>query len=216
MAQESSITLRTYVFLDSLQPQLAAFLGVTGRGFPPVKDMASLWVEIAPGIAINNITDVCLKATRVQPANQVVERAFGILELHDADQGEVRQAGNAVLRYLEMEEADRLKPNVVSKQIIRAIEPMHAQVINRNRNGSMIIPGESLLILETAPAAYVVYAANEAEKAASVNLIHVQPYGAFGRLMMSGEESNIDSAMQAASIAIDGLSGREHDVPRTA
>ena len=216
MAQDGAITLRTYVFLDSLQPQLAAFLGVTGRGFPPVKDMASLWVEIAPGIAINQITDICLKATRVQPANQVVERAFGILELHDRDQGEVRQAGRAVLRHLEMEESDRLKPAVVSKQVIRAIEPMHAQVINRNREGSMIIPGESLLIFETVPAAYVVYAANEAEKAATVKLVHVQPYGAFGRLMMSGAESHIDSAMQAATRAIEGLSGREHDVPRSA
>jgi hypothetical protein len=216
MAQDGAITLRTYVFLDSLQPQLAAFLGVTGRGFPPVRDMASLWVEIAPGIAINQITDICLKATRVQPANQVVERAFGILELHDRDQGEVRQAGRAVLRHLEMEEVDRLKPAVVSKQVIRAIEPMHAQVINRNREGSMIIPGESLLIFETAPAAYVVYAANEAEKAATVKLVHVQPYGAFGRLMMSGEESNIDSAMEAAGRAIESLAGKAHEVPRTA
>lgn len=210
MAEAQAITLRTYVFLDSLQPQLAAFLGVTGRGFPPLKNMASLWVEIAPGIAINNITDICLKSTNVQPANQVVERAFGILELHDVDQGEVRQAGRAILDYLGSEEQDRMKPQVVSKQIIRAIEPMHAQVINRNRNGSMIIPGESLLIFETMPAAYAVYAANEAEKAANVKLVHVQPYGAFGRLMMSGEESSIDSAMQAAASAVEGLSGRSH------
>jgi hypothetical protein len=205
MAEAGGIILRTYVFLDSLQPQLAAFLGVQGRGFPPVKDMASLWIEIAPGIAINKITDIALKATKVQPSNQVVERAFGILELHDHDQGEVRQ-----------EEADRLKPAVVSQQIIRAIEPMHAQTINRNREGSMIIPGESLLIFETAPAAYVVFAANEAEKAANVKLIHVSPYGAFGRLMMSGDESHIDSAMEAAARAIDGLAGKAHDVPRTA
>lgn len=208
MAEAKAITLRTYVFLDNLQPQLAAFLGVTGRGFPPLQGMASLWVEIAPGIAINNITDICLKSTNVQPANQVVERAFGILELHDADQGEVRQAGRAILDYLGKEEPDRMKPQVVSKQIIRAIEPMHAQVINRNRNGSMIIPGESLLIFETMPAAYAVYAANEAEKAATVKLVHVQPYGAFGRLMMSGEESSIDSAMQAATNAVEGLSGQ--------
>src|SRR5262249_54545476 len=174
MADTRSITLRTFVFLDSLQPQLAAFIGVTGRGFAPVRDMASLWIEIAPGIAINNITDICLKSTAVQPANQVVERAFGILELHHADQGEVRQAGRAALNYLEMEETDRLKPTVVSQQIIRAIEPMHAQVVNRNREGSMLIPGESLFILETAPAAYAVYAANEAEKAARIKLVHVQ------------------------------------------
>ena len=211
-----AVELRTYVFLDNLQPQLAAFLGVTGRGFPPVRDMASLWIEIAPGIAINQITDICLKSTGVQPANQVVERAFGILELHHRDQGEVRQAGRAVLAFLEMEEGERLKPNVVSRQVIRAIEPMHAQVVNRNREGSMIIPGESLLIFETVPAAYVVYAANEAEKAATVKLVHVQPYGAFGRLMMSGPESHIDSAMEAATRAIEGLVGREHEVPRSA
>ena len=216
MAETRSIVLRTYVFLDSLQPQLAAFIGVTGRGFPPVRGMPSLWVEIAPGIAINNVTDTFLKATRVQPANQVVERAFGILELHDSDQGEVRQAGKAILGYLEMQESDRLKPAVVSRQVIRAIEPMHAQVINRNREGSMIIPGESLFIMETSPAAYAVYAANEAEKAATIKLVHVQPYGAFGRLMLSGEESNIDSAMEAAVRAIELLPGREHEVPRTA
>lgn len=214
MAESRSITLRTFVFLDSLQPQLAAFIGVTGRGFAPVRDMASLWIEIAPGIAINNITDICLKATAVQPANQVVERAFGILELHHADQGEVRQAGRAALNYLELEEKDRLKPTVVSKQVIRAIEPMHAQVVNRNREGSMLIPGESLFILETAPAAYAVYAANEAEKAARIKLVHVQPYGAFGRVMLSGDESNIDSAMEAAVHAIESLSGREHEVQR--
>jgi len=214
MAESRSITLRTFVFLDSLQPQLAAFIGVTGRGFAPVRNMASLWIEIAPGIAINNITDICLKATAVQPANQVVERAFGILELHHADQGEVRQAGRAALNYLELEEKDRLKPTVVSKQVIRAIEPMHAQVVNRNREGSMLIPGESLFILETAPAAYAVYAANEAEKAARIKLVHVQPYGAFGRVMLSGDESNIDSAMEAAVRAIENLSGREHEVQR--
>lgn len=206
-----TIQLRTYVFLDSLQPQLAAFLGVTGRGFPPLKDMASLWIEIAPGIAINKITDICLKSTAVQPANQVVERAFGILELHHVDQGEVRQAGRAALDYLEKSEGDRMQPNVVSQQVIRRIEPMHAQAINRNRNGSMIIPGESLLIFETAPAAYAVFAANEAEKAANVKLIHVQPYGAFGRLMMSGSESHVDSAMDAARQAIQGMSGQTNE-----
>ena len=150
----------------------------------------------------------------VQSANQVVERAFGILELHHADQGEVRQVGRAALNYLELEEKDRLKPTVVSKQVIRAIEPMHAQVVNRNREGSMLIPGESLFILETAPAAYAVYAANEAEKAARIKLVHVQPYGAFGRVMLSGDESNIDSAMEAAVRAIENLSGREHEVQR--
>ncbi len=204
----SSVTLRTFVVLDSLQPQLAAFTGCTGRGFPPVHEMASLWVEIAPGIAINSITDICLKRTRVQPAVQVVERAFGILEVHDTDQGEVRQAGRNILEYLGLEESDRMKPKVVSRQIIRAIEPMHAQVVNRNRDGSMLIPGQSLFILECEPAAYAVYAANEAEKAARVTLVHVQPYGAFGRLNLAGDEAEIDAAAAAAVTALEGLTGR--------
>lgn len=204
----SAVTLRTFVILDSLQPQLAAFTGCTGRGFPPVREMASLWVEIAPGIAINSITDICLKRTRVQPAVQVVERAFGILEVHDADQGEVRQAGRNILEYLGLDESDRMKPKVVSRQIIRAIEPMHAQVVNRNREGSMLIPGQSLFILECEPAAYAVYAANEAEKAARVTLVHVQPYGAFGRLNLAGDEAEIDAAAAAAVTALEGLSGR--------
>lgn len=204
----TSVTLRTFVVLDNLQPQLAAFTGCTGRGFPPVREMASLWVEIAPGIAINSITDICLKRTRVQPAVQVVERAFGILEVHDLDQGEVRQAGRNILDYLGLEETDRMKPKVVSRQIIRAIEPMHAQVVNRNRDGSMLIPGESLFILECEPAAYAVFAANEAEKAARVTLVHVQPYGAFGRLNLSGEEAQIDAAAAAAVTALESLSGR--------
>jgi hypothetical protein len=204
----ATVSLRTFVILDSLQPQLAAFTGCTGRGFPPVRDMASLWVEIAPGIAINSVTDVCLKKTRVQPAVQVVERAFGILEVHDFDQGEVRQAGEAILAALALREEDRMKPKVVSRQVIRSIEPMHAQVVNRNRDGSLLIPGQSLFILECEPAAYAVYAANEAEKAANVTLVHVQPYGAFGRLNLSGVEAEIDAAAHAAVTALESLSGK--------
>src|SRR5436190_17343982 len=104
--------LRTYCFLDALQPQQATFVGKTARGFLPVPGQASLWIEIAPGIAINQVTDAALKATRVQPAVQVVERAYGLLEIHDHDQGEVLQAGATVLKHLGMTEADRLKPKV--------------------------------------------------------------------------------------------------------
>lgn len=204
----SLVTLRTYIFLDSLQPQLSAFIGTTARGFLPVAGMASLFVEISPGIAINRITDVALKATRVKPAVQVVERAFGLLEVHDEDQGEVRQAGKAILDFLRVSEADRLKPKIVSNEIIRAIEPYHAQLINRNRNGSMIIPGQSLYILETEPAGYSSLAANEAEKAAHINLIELRPYGAFGRLYLGGTESEIDSASEAALQAVRDVAGK--------
>lgn len=202
------IQLRTYIFLDSLQAQLAAFTGCTGRGFPPLKDDASLWIEVAPGMPIHTVSDICLKATAVQPAVQVVERAFGLLEVHHRDQGEVRQAGKAALDHMGVGEEDRIKPRVVSHQVIRAVEPMHAQSVNRTRYGSLLLPGESLFIIETDPAGYITLAANEAEKAARVKLIQIQPFGAFGRLQMSGEEANVDAAALAAIDAIEGVSGR--------
>lgn len=202
--------LRSYVFLDQIQPQLASFMGKTARGFLPVPYMASLWVEIAPGIAINRVTDLALKATHVVPAVQVVERAFGLLEVHHDDQGQVRQAGGAILDALKFREEDRLKPKVVSNQIIRAVEPYQCQLINRNSQGNMILPGQSLFILETDPAGCVVFAANEAEKAARVFLIHIQPFGRYGRLYMSGPESEIDSAAAAATAALASMSGAGH------
>jgi hypothetical protein len=204
-----SIQLRTFTFLDSLQPQLASFIGKTARGFLPLPEMASLFVEIAPGIAINRVTDVALKATKVVPAVQVVERAYGLLEVHEHDKGEVLSAGVRILDFLGVQEADRLKPKVATNQIIRAIEPYQAQIINRNSRGMMILPGQSLFILETEPAGYVAFASNEAEKAARVFLVQVQPFGAFGRLWMSGPEAEIDAAASAATAAIEGISGKE-------
>lgn len=203
----SKIQLKTYIFLDSLQPQLATFIGTTARGFLPIPGDASLFVEIAPGIAINTINDLVLKETKVRPAMQIVERAFGLLEVHHADQGEVRQAGAAILRDLELDESQRQKPKIVSNQVIRSIEPDHAILVNTNRWGSMLLPGESLFILETDPAGYAVFAANEAEKAANVKLVEVRPFGAFGRLWMSGTESEIDSAREAAIKALEGITG---------
>jgi hypothetical protein len=207
----AATTLRCYTFLDALQPQLASFMGKTARGFLPIPGQASLFVEIAPGIAINRVTDVALKATRVVPAIQVVERAYGLLEVHADDQGEVRNAGAAILAHLEVREEDRIKPTVVTNQIIRGVEPYQAQIINRNSQGMMLLPGESLFILETEPAGYVAFATNEAEKAAHISLIQVQPYGAFGRLWLSGSEAEIDAAAKAAISAIEGLAGRAGD-----
>jgi hypothetical protein len=204
-----SITLRTYVFLDQLQPQLATFIGKTARGFLPVPGQASLWIEISPGIAINRVTDAALKATQVQPAVQVVERAFGLLEVHHDDQGEVLQAGSTVLNHLELQEAGRIKPKAVTNQIIRSVEAYQAQIINRNSQGMMVLPGDSLFILETSPAGYVVLACNEAEKAANVSLVNITPYGAFGRLYMSGSEAEIDAAAEAATGALAKVTGVE-------
>jgi len=206
-----AIALRTYCFLDALQPQLATFMGKTSRGFLPVPGQASLWVEIAPGIAINQVTDAALKATKVQPAVQVVERAYGLLEVHDWDQGEVLQAGATILGRLEVKEHDRLKPKLLTNQIIRGVEAYQTQIINRSSQGMMVLPGQSLFILECEPAGYAVLAANEAEKAAHVYLINVTPYGAFGRLYMSGPEAEIDAAAKAATGALANVAGKESE-----
>ncbi len=201
------VDLRTYAFLDTLQPQLAAAVGTTCRGFLPVPGVASLWVEIAPAIRIHELLDIALKATSVRPATIVTERAYGLFEVNHPDQGEVREAGDAVLRAIGKTEGDRVPPKVVSSTVIRGVEPYHTQLINRTRYGSMIIPGQSLFILETEPAAYCILAANEAEKAAPVTLIDANPIGAFGRLYMCGSEAEIDAAREAAERALATLAG---------
>jgi hypothetical protein len=203
----ADVTLRTYVFLDSLQAQLAAFIGTTARGFLPVAGDASMFIETAPGMVINRITDVALKATEAAPAIMVVERAFGLLEIHHRDQGQVRDAGQAVLDYLGIQEHDRVQPRVVSDQVIRAVEPYHAQVINKSRYGDMLIAGESLFILESEPAGYIAFAANEALKAARVKLIDASLFGAYGRLYLSGPEADIDAARAAAIGALAKVKG---------
>ncbi len=204
-----STSLRAYVFLDSLQPQLAAHICTTCRGYFPVPYVASLFVEIAPGMAIHRLMDVALKGSSVQPATLVVERAYGMLELHSEDKGEVRSGGEAILKSIGVSENDRMKPKLISNTIIRAIEPMHAMILDKIRFGSLIEPGESLFILEVEPAAYAALAANEAEKAAKVKLIDVTTFGAFGRLYLAGTEAEIDSAAAAALDAIKAVSGKE-------
>jgi hypothetical protein len=201
------VTLRSFTFLDSLQPQVAAHICTTCRGYFPVPEVASLFVEIAPGMAIHRLLDTALKATRAQPATLVVERAFGMLEVHHEDKGEVLQAGDAILDALGAQIEDRMKPRIVSNTIIRSLEPMHAMIIDKIRFGAMIEPGVSLFIMETEPAAYIALAANEAEKAANVRLVDFTPFGAYGRLYLAGTEAEIDSAAQAATAAIEGISG---------
>ena len=62
-----TVTLRTYTFLDVLQPQLASFLATVAQGYLPIEEQAALLVEVQPGIAINRITDVALKNASVTP-----------------------------------------------------------------------------------------------------------------------------------------------------
>ena len=204
-----SSDLRTYVYLDSLQPQHAAYLGTVARGFLPLPGDTSLWVEISPGIEINRITDIALKSTRVRPGMQVVERLFGLLEVHHEIQAEVRAAGAAILEALEVKELDRIKPRVVSSQIIRHVDAHQVQLVNRMRFGHMLLAGQTLYVLEVEPAGYAALAANEAEKAANINILDVRAFGSFGRVYLGGEEQDIMAGYGAAVSAIEGVGGRE-------
>lgn len=203
-----SVSLRTYVFLDALQPQLCGHICTTSRGFWPIPDEACLFLETAPGMAIHTLLDRALKATAVHPATLVVERTYGMVMLHAHDKGAVLAAGKVILDELGHSEADRLKPKLATSEIIRSIEPDHAQCVNKLRWGTMIVPGESLLIMETQPAAYIAFAANEAEKAADVSLLECRTSGAFGRLYMAGTEAEIDAAAEAAHAAVDSVTGK--------
>jgi len=205
----TNIEIRTLAFLDSLQPQYAAFLGTVAQGFLPLAGDASLYVEVSPGIEINRLTDVALKATNVKPGMQIIERYFGLLEIHSPDQSETRAAGEAILDSLGLEESDRIKPKILSSQIIRRIDDHHAQLINRMRHGQMIVPGQTLYVLECEPAGYAPLAANEAEKAANINVLEVRAAGAMGRVFLGGEEEDIDVGWQAAVAALEALDGRE-------
>ncbi|MGB3563659.1 MAG: hypothetical protein WBC09_11485, partial [Thermoanaerobaculia bacterium] len=150
----AEVELRTYVFLDSLQPQYAAFLGTIAQGFLPLAGDASLWVEISPGIEINRLTDVALKATKVRPGMQIVERYYGLLEVHSQSQAEARAAGAAILDDLGLKESQRLKPRILSSQIVRHVDDHQVQLINRMRHGHMLIPGQTLYVMEVEPAPY--------------------------------------------------------------
>jgi len=200
--------LRAYVFLDSIQPQYAAFLGTVAQGFLPIAGMASLYVEISPGIEINRITDIALKSTKVTPGMQIVERLYGLLEIHSESQADVRQAGKAILDALQLREEDRWKPRTLSSQVIRRLDDHQTQLINRMRHGNMIIAGQTLYVMEVEPAAYAALAANEAEKAAEINILEVRAFGSFGRIYLGGEEKDIDVGHRAAIRAIEGISGR--------
>ncbi|PIE34205.1 hypothetical protein CSA56_08705 [candidate division KSB3 bacterium] len=203
-----SIDLRTYVFLDSLQLQMASFISTISRGYYPVADQACCVIEIAPGIEINRLTDVALKATNVAPGLQVVERAFGLLEIHSDNQGDARQAGEAVLQAIGKTEADRMKPRVLTSQLIRHVEDHHAQLINKTRYGNMVLRGDTLYILELEPAGYAYYAANEAEKASHINIVNVQGFGKFGRIYIAGDEAEVVESQKIAEARLESLSGQ--------
>ncbi len=202
------VDLRTYVFLDSLQPQFASFQATISKGYLPKVGQASLFVEIAPGMAINHLTDIALKSTDVTPGMQIVERQFGMLEIHSDSQADVRQAGQAILDSLGLKEQDRHQPRVVSNEVVRHIEDTQSMLINRMRHGNMILSGQTLFVLEVEPAGYAALAANEAEKAADINILEVRAVGSFGRVYIGGEEKDVVVAHDAAVQAINAVTGK--------
>jgi len=213
MKAHAQVDLRAFVFLDSMQPQFASFVATVARGYLPVTGQASLYVEIAPGIAINRITDVALKSTSVRPGMQIVERAFGVLEVHSESQAEVREAGRQILSFLELDEGQRRRPKIQASQIITHLDDYQTMLINRERHGMMILGGETLYILEVEPAAYVALAANEAEKASPIKLLEMRAFGAFGRLYLGGGEAEIAAAARAAEQSLLQIQGRGESTP---
>jgi hypothetical protein len=201
------IELRTYVYIDKLQPQLAEYMASVSQGFPPVPGDACLWVEVSPGMAVHRVSDIALKATQVKLTQQVVERAFGSMVIHHRDQSDVLEAGHAILKSLDANVSDRDQCEIEWQEIIHGMTSDHTVLINRqHRGGSMMLPGESMFILESQPAGYIVYAANQAEKAANITLIDVRAVGAYGRLTLSGREADVEEAAAAAINAIQNPS----------
>jgi len=194
--------LRAYAFIDSMQPQYAAFLGSELVGDVPIASMAQLIVELAPGSGVYALLDRALKQTRVKPGLQTVEREFGLVEIHSYSIDDVHEAGRALLSACGLQTKDRARPTIVSSSVITNVSPYQAQLINKMRRGSLLVPSESLFILEVEPAAYIALAANEAEKDAEMKLVHFNPIGRFGRLFMAGSEAQIRTARMAAEEAI--------------
>ena len=209
----ANIELRCFTYIDILQPQTAAFLGTVSRGYMPLKDQAALFVEVAPGMDINVVTDIALKQTSCTPGMQIVERQFGCLQLQHYDQGQIRAAGDAILTTLSLKESDRLRPRVVSAQTITGVSGFHAQITNRMRHGNFIDEGKTLYVLEVHPAGYALIAANEAEKAANIDILEVISFGAFGRLYLGGSEEEIAQAAKAALAVLETIGGRENAGP---
>ena len=208
MAGQAQFKLRAFCHLDRIQPQFAAFVGKIASGAPPVEGESTLYVEMVPGIWVYRIVDRVLKAVDVQPSAQMVEREFGMLAVHAFSQANVLRAGEVVLEALDLSIEDRLAPRIVSEHIITNIHPSQAQVLSRDKGGTMIEGGQPLLVVECEPAAYINLAANEAEKAAQVSLNHLSSVGVFGRIWMSGSESEIMAARNAAVKAISSVTGR--------
>lgn len=206
--------LRVYLLIENLRQQFAAYMGTPtrARGYPPLEGTNSLIVEVAPALLIERVIDLAIKSVpEVEPGILFVERQYGVLELHSDDLGALKRAGEAVLTGIGVKAADQLKPRVLYSDIIEDITDQHAVILNRMREASMIMPGESLLVYEMTPALFAAVAANEAEKVAPENtLVDVQMIGASGRLFISGRAEGVARARDHITQVLEGIQGRSH------
>ena len=197
--------LRSSIFIDQLQPQTMCYLGSWIRGRLPRSGMAAAVIEVAPGLDIEPLTDVAVKHTRLEPGILVVERHYGYLEFHSRSTAAVRSAGNAILEALGASAADAQRPEILASKLVSRLDHQHAFLINRNKLGSMALPGESLFVLEMQPASYAILATNEAEKAARIKVVDYRMIGATGRVYLSGEEADVRAAGEAATAALESV-----------
>jgi ethanolamine utilization microcompartment shell protein EutS len=202
--------LRGAVLLDQMQPQFAATIATNTDGYFPIAGESAFWVEVRPGIVVNSLLDVALKACDVRPGALICERSFGTLEVHGSDQGQVRQAGTLILEHLGCGYEGCLAPFVHTSRVIRRIDDHHAMLINRTRTGMLVLGGDTLFTLEVNPAIYALLAANEAEKAADVRLVGLENNGAVGRLQLAGSDAQIEQAMERIERALAGVGGRDN------
>lgn len=206
--------LRVYLLVEELQRQFAAYMGTPtrARGYPPFEGQHSLIIEVAPGLAIERVIDLALKSTpEIEPGILFVERQFGVLEVHSTDRDVVERAGQAILAGIGASASDQLRPRTLYSDIIENITDQHAIILNRNRQASMVMPGQTLLVYEMTPALFATVAANEAEKVApDLTLVDVQMIGAAGRVYMSGPTASIVRARDAIAATLEAIQGREH------
>lgn len=205
--------LRVFLAVDTLQPQFAAYMGTPARarGYPPYAGQHALIIEVAPGLMIERVMDLALKADPdLEPGILFVERQFGILEIHGNDKDRLLAAGRAVLKGLGLSESDQLAPRLLFADVIEDIADQHAVIINRNRQASMVMPGETLLVVEMVPALYAAIVANEAEKVApGLTLVDCQMIGAAGRLYMSGATADVEKGLAEIERVLAGIEGRK-------
>ena len=179
-----------------MQPQAAAHVAATCQGDVPLAGMAELFIEVAPGNEIFRVADIALKAADVRPALQIVEREFGLLEIHSEQQAEVLAAGaGGARRTSGLTEADRVKPKIASAQFVTNVHPYQAQLLNKWRKGSLLIAraepvrarGRAGRLRRRSPP-------TRPRRPPTSPSIEMRAVGRFGRVFLSGTESDVQTA----------------------